>query len=63
MPIYTLKCLKCGKEKDIVCIVKERNNMRCRCGGRMRVKITKPNFINRLKLKPKVQEWIKKKGL
>ncbi len=63
MPRYTIVCPDCGKEEEVFCMVSERNAIACLCGGRMKVKITSANFINRLKLKPKVQKWIKERGL
>ena len=62
MPNYTLKCLKCGKEEEIICPVNKRNAITCTCGGRMKVKITTANFtINRYK--PRHQKWVKERGL
>ena len=62
MPNYTLKCQNCGKEEEVICPVNERNAITCICGGRMKVKITTANFIiNRFR--PRVQKWIKERGL
>jgi predicted nucleic acid-binding Zn ribbon protein len=62
MPKYIIVCPKCGKQKEVFCMVSERNAHTCLCGGRMKVKITTANFHNRLKFKQKVNEWMKERG-
>jgi len=62
MPNYTLVCQDCGKEEEVVCMVKERNAITCQCGGRMKVKITTSNWISR-GFKLRVQQWVKERGL
>ena len=65
MPTYTVKCQKCAKEEEVVCMVKERNAITCnKCGGKMKVKITAGmgNFISR-GLRPAVSKWMKERGV
>jgi len=63
MPTYQLKCPKCGKEyEEIICKVENRNTLPCDCGEKMKVKITTANFrVSRYT--PRVQQWVKEKGL
>lgn len=63
MPNYLLKCSKCGEEEEVICMVKERNNLICnKCGGKMRVKLTTGNFRMRHG-RPDVIEWKKERGV
>ena len=62
MPTYILECPGCGKTEEVVCMVKERNAVTCKCGGRMRVKITTGNFRMRHG-RPDVIEWKKQRGV
>ncbi|MCK4822477.1 hypothetical protein KA005_42325 [bacterium] len=62
MPTYILECPECGKEETVICMVKERNSITCKCGGRMKVKITTANFRMRHG-KPDVIEWKKQRGV
>jgi len=62
MPKYQLICPNCGKEKEVICRMDERNNFVCICGGEMKIKITTAYFHNRLKFKHKVNEWMKERG-
>ena len=63
MPIYELKCHKCGAETEKLCNVAERNNQPCdKCGEYMKVQITTANmFYRNIKLRHK--QWIKERGL
>ena len=45
MPNYIFRCKKCGKEKEITCNYKDKNKMSCECGGKLKIKIAKVNFI------------------
>jgi putative FmdB family regulatory protein len=63
MPLYQLKCPKCGAETEKICIVSERNNQPCdKCGEAMKVQITTMNYVFR-NIKLRHQKWIKERGL
>lgn len=64
MPRYTVKCTKCGNEEEVVCPVKERNAITCKCGGGMKVKIVKGMGNFRMRHgRPDVIEWKKERGV
>ena len=45
MPIYLLKCPKCGKEKEVLKSFKEINDpVKCECGEEMKIKIQNTTF-------------------
>ena len=48
MPMYDLKCPKCGHEQTTVCSFAERKNQKCeKCGKKpMTVKITAHLYLN-----------------
>ncbi len=45
MPIYRLKCRKCGKEFRKTLKVSERNTQVCECGGKLDNQIVQGSFI------------------
>jgi putative FmdB family regulatory protein len=66
MPIYDLKCPKCGAEKEMICMVSERNNQKCDCGATMQVQIVQGmgTFLkSSLRIKQRHSKWIKERGL
>jgi len=67
MPIYELKCPKCGAETEKLCNVAERNNQPCdKCGESMQVQIVQGmgTFLkSSLRIKQRHLKWIKERGL
>ena len=37
MPTYQVKCEKCGKVFDELVMIKDRNKIKCQCGGSTRI--------------------------
>ena len=38
MPVYDLKCSKCGKTVEIICPSEDRNKQKCdECGGQLKI--------------------------
>lgn len=62
MPNYVLKCPKCGKKEEVVCMVKERNSITCQGGGKMEAQIVTANFRMRHG-RPDVIQWKKERGV
>ena len=64
MPKYTVRCPKCGKEKEVICKVEDRNNILCDCGEKMKVKIVTGMGNFRIRHgRPDVIEWKKQRGV
>lgn len=62
MPTYVLKCSGCGNKETVICMVKERNSITCKCGCKMAVQIVTANFRMR-DGRPDVLEWKKQRGV
>lgn len=44
VPLYKVKCKRCKKEFEEISTVKERNAIKCECGGRTKIMICPTAF-------------------